>query len=741
MEDGAGRDEASGSLLPEGGEYRVLESAAIGMAIADINCRFLTANAAYLRLTGYTAAELLEFTLPDIIEEADRPAALDLLNQLATGVIRQSQFESRHRRKDRSLVRVRLTVSLMPSGPGSPERVFVIAEDVTERRRAIDELTARNEILQKVFDHIPVMINFVGADGKIQLVNREWERALGWTLEELQRRGIDIFDECYPEPRARREVMDFLAAAKGEWADFRPRVRDGRTIDTMWTSVKLSDGTAIGIGADITERKRTEQALRETEQTLRQLAENVNEVFWVIDPKARRPLYVSPSYERVFGRTCESLYRDMRSFMDGIHPEDRQRVAKAFLSQIGGQIPLDITYRVIRPDSSTRWIRDRSSPVRDADGEVQRFVGIAEDITEGRRAEEKLRRSEAYLAESERLSHIGSWAVLIPSREITFWSLEHYRIFGFDPAEGPPSLSAALARIHPEDRGAAVEVIDRALGEAKDFKLDFRVVLPDGSIGHVHSLGRPVLSDAGDLVEFTGMAMDVTERKLAEEALQRSVEQLRALAEKSQNVREEERTRLAREIHDELGQALTGIKLDLRSVIDRPLPRQAQARTIQAILHSVDETIQSVRKIATDLRPGVLDDLGLVAAVEWAAQDFAARANARCTMSLPPENMAMAPAVATALFRILQEALTNIARHAEATEFSVRLDEEGDIVCLEIRDNGRGFQEAQLAPVRTLGVLGMKERALLLGGALTISSSPGNGTTVTARIHRRGNGG
>jgi signal transduction histidine kinase len=254
-------------------------------------------------------------------------------------------------------------------------------------------------------------------------------------------------------------------------------------------------------------------------------------------------------------------------------------------------------------------------------------------------------------------------------------------------------------------------------------------------------LGRPVLSDAGDLVEFTGMAMDVTERKLAEEALQRSVEQLRALAEKSQNVREEERTRLAREIHDELGQALTGIKLDLRSVIDRPLPRQAQARTIQAILHSVDETIQSVRKIATDLRPGVLDDLGLVAAVEWAAQDFAARTNARCTMSLPPENMAMAPAVATALFRILQEALTNIARHAEATEFSVRLDEEGDIVCLEIRDNGRGFQEAQLAPVRTLGVLGMKERALLLGGALTISSSPGNGTTVTARIHRRGNGG
>ena len=116
------------------------------------------------------------------------------------------------------MIWVRMTVSLIPAGPSSPGNVLLVAEDVTERRHAADELRKQNEILQKIFDHVPLMINFIGADGHVKLVNREWERIRGWTLEEIENCGIDIFTECYPNPQDRREVMDFIAAAQGEWA-------------------------------------------------------------------------------------------------------------------------------------------------------------------------------------------------------------------------------------------------------------------------------------------------------------------------------------------------------------------------------------------------------------------------------------------------------------------------------------------------------------------------------------------
>ena len=198
---------------------------------------------------------------------------------------------------------------------------------------------------------------------------------------------------------------------------------------------------------------------------------------------------------------------------------------------------------------------------------------------------------------------------------------------------------------------------------------------------------------------------------------------------------------MARQIHDELGQAWTGIKMDLSSLLHHPPgSRQQRARRRQSILKLIDEAIESIRKIATELRPGILDDLGLAAAVEWVAQGFASRTGTTCTLDLPAGDLAIEPQTATALFRILQEALTNIARHAEATEVSVRLAEGDGGLFLEVRDNGKGFSEAHLTPGGSLGILGMRERALLLGGQLAIRSSPGDGAAVTVWIPGRERG-
>jgi signal transduction histidine kinase len=216
---------------------------------------------------------------------------------------------------------------------------------------------------------------------------------------------------------------------------------------------------------------------------------------------------------------------------------------------------------------------------------------------------------------------------------------------------------------------------------------------------------------------------------------QTSHNQLRALAARLQTVREDERTRAAREIHDELGQALTAIKLEFTALLrDLPAHEGPVSQRSQSILKLLDHTFQSVRRIATGLRPTILDDLGLVAALEWAAEDFQTRTGTRCQINLPDADIALDPERATALFRIFQETLTNVARHADATQVDVRLGEEKGNLILEVRDNGKGISEEQASARMSLGILGMRERVLLLGGTLTVSGTPGTGTTVRVVI-------
>jgi signal transduction histidine kinase len=230
-------------------------------------------------------------------------------------------------------------------------------------------------------------------------------------------------------------------------------------------------------------------------------------------------------------------------------------------------------------------------------------------------------------------------------------------------------------------------------------------------------------------------------RKLTEAQLAgslRAEHELRELAARLQRIREEERTRVAREIHDELGQALTAIKIDLAFVIGAlRADQQEELERAESILTLVDQTILSVRRIATELRPGILDDLGLVAAVEWAAEEFEARTGTKCRLDLPDGDIALDPEPTTAIFRIFQETLTNITRHAAATQVDIRLGREDGNIVMEVRDNGRGIGDEQSAG-RSLGILGMRERALLLGGELTISGAPGKGTFVQLLIPENG---
>jgi signal transduction histidine kinase len=286
-----------------------------------------------------------------------------------------------------------------------------------------------------------------------------------------------------------------------------------------------------------------------------------------------------------------------------------------------------------------------------------------------------------------------------------------------------------------------------ALAIAREKAPDIPFIFVTGTMGEEVAI-ETLKSGATDYVLKTRLARlapavqralretaDRRERQRAEEKLRKSLDQLRALTTYLQYVREEERTRIAREVHDELGQALTGLKLDMSWLAARLVRNARPVRAkVKTMVDHIDETIQTVRRIATELRPGILDSLGLVAALEWQANEFHSRTGIPCHVVAAVDDSQLQQQFATVFFRIYQETLTNIIRHAKATQVDVRLAEENGALVLTVKDNGRGISEEEIADTRSIGLLGMRERATLIGGEITLQGAPGKGTTMTLRV-------
>jgi PAS domain S-box-containing protein len=321
-----------------------------------------------------------------------------------------------------------------------------------------------------------------------------------------------------------------------------------------------------------------------------------------------------------------------------------------------------------------------------------------------------------------------------------WWGDGFHTLFGHAPEDLEPSIISWTNRIHPDDKERTVAGIHKVIdsgGEAWSDEYRFR--RKDGSYAHIYDRGY-VIRQNGKPVRMVGGMSDISARKEAEDELRSSRHQLRALSARLESLREEERTRIAREIHDELGQMLTGLKMDLRWIekkvgeIDgNPALNPVIDKAVEAG-ELADQTITAVQRIAAELRPGVLDQLGLFPALKHEGQRFQKRTGIACKVELPQRQPELPAQVATAVFRIFQETLTNVARHAEATEVRVTFREEGSRVILEVADNGRGLPADALGSPKALGLLGMQERAAVLGGDVQFQSGPGRGTTVTLRL-------
>jgi len=362
------------------------------------------------------------------------------------------------------------------------------------------------------------------------------------------------------------------------------------------------------------------------------------------------------------------------------------------------------------------------------------ILSIFQDVTHRKQADEALRTRERQLRLAQQIARMGSWEWDLRTGAVT-WSDELCRIFGIEPSAVQPSYEGFLELVHADDRSRVRGIIDRAAADGQPFLFDFRACRPDGAVRILHSRGEVTCDAAGHPLRMFGTDQDVTELRLADEQLRLSQQKLRNLTAYQLEVREEERARIAREIHDVLGQTLTALKLDVSSLREMVAPREPGADgRLQEIAGLLDTAIKDVRRLASELRPVVLDQLGLPAAVEWLTGDFQRRTGIECRVRSHLPDITLSADVSTGLFRILQEALTNVARHSGATRVEVTLEQASHLVYLDVTDNGKGLPETVHPGQDSLGILGMRERALLLGGFIELKSETGKGTKLTAWV-------
>lgn len=322
---------------------------------------------------------------------------------------------------------------------------------------------------------------------------------------------------------------------------------------------------------------------------------------------------------------------------------------------------------------------------------------------------------------------------LTPAGTIVSWNTGAQKLLGFSTGE---TIGESISMIAPPaHRDELLKIVDQIKKGEHVESYETVLLKKDGETIDVSVTISPITNDSGVIVGASAIVRDISERKMVQKELGKSNEQLRELYRLLQSAREEERTRIAREIHDEFGQTLTALKFDLAWMEKRLSKDQTPIfQKIESMSKIISMAIQSIKKLSTDLRPGILDDFGLHAAIEWQAEEFETRTGKKCNVVLNVDDLNIGDDVSTAIFRIMQETLTNIMRHADADRVELQLREEPGELIFMVRDDGIGLNLDEVNTPQSYGLVGIRERAHSLGGTAEITSSPGHGTTVCVRL-------
>jgi len=624
------------------------------------------------------------------------------------------------------------TYDLMDTPLRSPDgsiHKLEIFRDITERKRIEDALQESEERYRAIFEQAADSIVLHDPETAAILdFNDKAHESLGYTREEFAKLSVlDIHvAESVQSIRAHSEKI----AKKGiETFETKHKSKSGEMRDVQ---VNIRAVTIRGkrllqaVSRDVTEMKEAERALTVSEERYRSLFESTGTAMVIIEEDMMLSL-ANAGFENLSGYRKEEIEGKVK-WPRYVVPDDlaKMLVYHTERRREGADPPREFEFGFITRDGA---VRDLLIFVDLIPG-TKRSVASLLDITERKRGEEAQRESrERYIALFEQAAESivvvdAESGALVEFNDRAYEALGYtreefgkLRISNIEVTESVEEVAEHLRRI--VDTGFDVfETRQRAKsGEIRDIQVSSKAVTIGGG-NYVQSIWR-----------------DITDSKRAELQLEASRQQMRALSARIIAAQEEERTRISREIHDELAQALTTLTFDL-AWLGNKLPEEdvAVQNKVMTMNQRIGETIKAVQRISAELRPGMLDDLGLVAAVEWYLTDFQERTGITCDLKMEPEDFTLDTGRCTTVFRIFQEALTNVARHASATNVKVKLQKRKGRLLLEVRDDGRGITAEQAASSRSLGLTGMRERARLWNGSVTIKGTEGKGTAVLVEI-------
>lgn len=597
-------------------------------------------------------------------------------------------------------------------------------------------LRTSEEYYRRLIDILPDAVYLIHPKGRLLTANSQAVAMLGYANgSELLEKSIFELTPAGEHERIKTDIATALKAGIIRNVEYTLLRKDNTPI-----RVELSATVSLGIHdqpagllsmvRDIDERKKAQEALRASEERFRQLADHIREVFWMSNVDKSKIIYVSPAYEQIWGRSCKSLYETPRTWVDAIHPDDRQRVSQnATTQQTTGEY--DEVYRIIRPDGSIRWIEDRAFPIRDATGKIYRIVGIADDITRRKQVMDSLAESEARKRAIMQaaldciitIDHEGRIVELNSAAEKIF-AFSRSKFIGENVIDVIPSSFKAWFQVGLANSFAGNK------GPTQGSRIEMPALRADGSrfsaeftITQIMLSGHPM---------FTLYIRDITQRKRAEV-------ELRALPQRIIKAQEAERSRIAQELHDGINQMIASVKMRLRNV-ENSLPGLKPAA--REILHRCDKVLIKVleenRRIAHNLRPAELDNLGLAAACSSFCTEVQSRTSLQFDVQITSLKRRLPPELELHLFRIVQEAINNITKHARANSVKLQIQSRKNSVVLKIQDDGKGFDVK--APRKTakmrhgLGLTNIRERALSMNGICEITSVPGRGTAISVRV-------
>jgi PAS domain S-box-containing protein len=681
------------------------------------------------RIKGYKKEEIIGRHMSVFYTPAEIKRGEPHYNLLQAREFGRFEQEGERVRKDGSLFWANVVFTALRDPNGKMLGFAKVTRDITERRRSEEQIAYLARLMEDASD----AIFSTDSSFMIRTWNKAAEMLFGYSLEEVKGQSPGKILRVQMNKDIIRSIQEKLLR-DGYWkGEVYYLTKAGNLVTVLLSAsrvknaYKQADGIVM-VCRDFTERKKMELQLqhfnKELEEQVKKKTAELTGIFERITD-AFIALDKNLCYTYLNKKAGELIHREPASlvgkyvwdiFPDAVGSETWQAFNKAMTEQryivnIDYYPPLDL------------WQENHLYPSPDG---LSLFI---RDITEKKKREKEITDYKYALDQSSIVSITDEKGV------IKYVNANFCRVSGYSAAELIGQSHRIISSEHHPN--PFFRYMWQTISRGQVWKGEIRNRAKDGVLYWVDMTIIPFLDAKGEPYEYIALDSDITERKKAEKLLSQSYQEIRQLASHLQDVREEERAGIAREIHDELGQQLTGLKMDISWMSKRKVALEDSELHQKAItiMNLLDTTIKTVRRIATDLRPSILDDLGLVAAIEWHCQEFERRSGISTEFITSIEEFHHSSAMAIGLFRICQESMTNVARHAAASHIQISLlEEEDEFILLEIEDNGKGFDSNSIGDKKTLGLLGMKERTLMMGGEFRMESQPGKGTTLFVTV-------